>query len=222
MNCQETRIAIMSTSLKTADTGFISRRFSYHLDDVKIEKNYVQDYNYYIIQYPHQFEKDVSEIRNIGLYLVSTLMPPLTQKMLDSFHTASAGEKLVDSTSNFNSLVDATSNELKHIFITEGMFVAKLWLFDELTKFFSNKIQDYWIQLLIDFIFVTGRPIGIGMTKLDKRHHLYNLYSDRQDYSTKPILKFCKYGKPFYYLKKAASEEIIDDLSSHHSRELFF
>jgi hypothetical protein len=237
-SCQEARDAVISTSLKTAETGYISRRLSYHLDDVvrNSDGNCV-DYGKWLVQYPNRLPSEVSHIKHIGLHLVTVVMPPLTQKMLDSFHTVAAGEKLINETSLFNSLINCSSIELKSIFETSGLFIAKHWLFTQFQSVFKGDISDFWIQFLVDFLCMSGYPIGVGMTRLQGRLDACNMLkqdSDEDDYSdddqnkTKkdnlmelPVFKFCKFGNPLKNLIRAAKNNVHDNLSSYHSREIF-
>ena len=230
-HCQESRIAMISTSLKTADTGYISRRLSYHLDDVKIYSTQkdgylIKDYDEWLLQYPTYIPDNIKHIRNIGLYFVSVIMPPLTQQMLDSFHTASAGETIEDKTHLFSSLINCTSKDLHQIYNTKGILFTKLWLFTKLNIFFEYKIQTFWLKLLVNFLCVTGKPIGIDMTSLTKRFQIYsniqNKYFNSENYKVQPVFKFCKFGYVLKNLKKAAELNLIDDLSSNHSKEIFF
>lgn len=217
--CQEARVAMISTSLKTAETGYISRRLSYHLNDIIQDKNgKCKDRisNKYLLGI-ETLPKNVKHIENIGIYLVSVLMPPLTQKMLDSFHAASAGESIDNQTSYFDSLVNCTSPSLKEIFDIKGIHSAKDWLTNEFTKFFDGKIKDFWIKILVEFLFITGEPIGVGMTTLSKRHEIL-FQTDK----ISPVFKDCKFGNPLRILKKAVKKNYHDDLSSFHSRDMFF
>lgn len=217
--CQDARKAMISTSLKTADTGYISRRMTYHLDDVKQVNGICKDYNKMILHFPSKVPNKLRHIVNIGLYMVEVFLPPLTQKMLDSFHRAASGENSANNTHYFVSLINCTSAELKYEYETKGILMAKRKLFTLLNDFFEKDVHIFWIELLCDFMCITGELIGFGLTTLKKRVDVYNIYDET---ITIPILKYCKFGNPYNILKKAAQNEIYDNLESHHSRELFF
>ena len=218
--CMEARVAMISTSLKTAETGYISRRMAYYLDDVCQDKYGVRDYGTMYIQFPSQIPHNLRHVKNIGLYLVTIFMPPLTQKMLDSFHAASAGETVVDHNATFVSLINCTSPELLNIYKTKGIIHAKHFLYENIVQFFGNiKIHSTWIHFLVDYLCVTGEPIGMSMTNLQKRIKMYQNY----DKNIKiPVLKLCKFGKPFQNLMTLSENNTYDDLKSFHSYELFY
>lgn len=218
-DCQLARLAMISISLKTADTGYISRRLPYHLDDVKQDKfGICTDLDKMIIQYPTKLDSNVRHIKNIGLYLVSVIMPPLTQKMLDSFHTASVGESLENEISKFVSLINCSSIDLKDIYKTKGILYTKKWLFKEFDLFFKNDIKTQWIQLLVDFLCVNGERIGIGIHSLKTRIDKYTNFDETLNI---PIIKLCKFGTPYKNITRAAKKSYYDDLNSYHSVEFF-
>lgn len=221
-DCQDARLALMSTSLKTAETGYISRRMAYHFDDIKQDEyGLCTDYDKMIIQYPPQTPEKYRHMKNIGLQLMMLLMPPLTQKMLDSFHSASIGESIENKTDYFVSLVNCTNQTLHEIYKTQGILSSKKWLYNELKAFFNDAFDDFWIDFLVDILCITGKPIGIGMTSLFKRFESYIQYDKNLNI---PIIKMCKFGSPIKFLKKmtAVVGGSYDDLKSNHSRELFF
>lgn len=220
-HCKDARIAMISTSLKTADTGYISRRMAYHFDDIiQNDEGECVEYGKMFIQYPNKTPQKLKHIKNIGLYLMTALMPPLTQKMLDSFHAASAGETVENKTDYFVSLVNCTSEKLKNIYTEKGILSAKKWLYDELVLFFDDsKLDVFWIQLLVDILCVTGKPLGITMTNLIKRVEAYRSYDPTIHI---PILKLCKFGSPYRNLMKFAQNGEYEDLKSNHAYEVFF
>jgi len=219
--CKLARIAMISTSLKTASTGYISRRMSYHLDDVKINHNGTIGEFGFLLSYPCKIPIEFKHLKNIGLQLVSVLIPPLTQKLLDSFHFAAAGEEIQDETKLFDSLVNCSHDRINEIFTEEGIFAVKHWLFNQVEHFFDGfKIDLFWIQLLIDFLTVTGRPIGIDLFSLTRRHREYKKFNHVHSI---PIFKLLKYSRPQSIIRLLQNEDIIhDNLDSNHSRELFF
>tara|TARA_Y100000389_G_scaffold203398_1_gene251702 strand:- start:2479 stop:4179 length:1701 start_codon:yes stop_codon:yes gene_type:complete len=210
--CQEARIAMISTSLKTADTGYISRRMAYHFDDVIQENGMAIDYQLNskrICSVPNEFR----HIKNIGAYMVTVFMPPLTQKMLDSFHTAAVGESSTNTSHKFQELLNCTSLKMIEIYSNEGIEATKDWIRNELQKEFVD-LHQFWVDLLIEYILITGKPIGIGMTSLKKRV----CYEDTK---VMPIFKLCKFGSPLKHLEYAVEKGISDNLTSYHSSELF-
>tara|TARA_Y100000389_G_scaffold20892_1_gene17949 strand:+ start:790 stop:2565 length:1776 start_codon:yes stop_codon:yes gene_type:complete len=229
-DCQSTRLAVISTSLKTAETGYISRRLAYHLDDVKIDNNNLcVDCGKMILQFPNHLPEKVMSIKNIGLHLVSVFMPPLTQKMLDSFHAAAVGESIDNQISQFQSLINCTSPELHHIYVTYGIIYLRIWLLEKLNTFFGKSIHEYWITLFVDFLCISGKPIGVGMTRLNTRIQQYHIFEqslvdcdDEVIHTFIPILKYCKFGSPYKTILNAAKLELRDNLESQHSREFFF
>lgn len=223
-DCKSTRLAVMSTSLKTAETGYISRRLAYHLDDVIQDENGLcMDYGKTYIQYPTGIPTYLHDKPQFGLYLVSSLMPPLTQKMLDSFHAASVGESIENHTGKFDSLINCSSPELLEIYSTKGILYTKKWLKKSIIEFFGeNVVSDFWIQFLVDFLCVTGRPIGVGISKLGERMKQYAKFNTETNVQTFPILKYTKFGNPHRNILNAAKQNIHDDLKSNHSREVFF
>lgn len=219
LHCKLSRIAMISTSLKTASTGYISRKLSYHLDDVRIVNCNIQEFGFYT-SYPTNIPREFKKFANIGLQLVSVLIPPLTQKLLDSFHFAAAGEEVVDETSLFNSLVNCTHPKITQIYTDSGIIQLNTWLFDQFTTFFDDfNIDPFWIHLLSDFLTITGKPIGIDLFSLSKRHVEYTKF-DRH-HST-PILKILKFSKPTNIIKMVENGRVVvDTLNSNHSKELF-
>jgi len=217
--CMAARKAMISTSLKTAETGYISRRMAYHLDDVTQENGICKDYNKMILHFPSKVPNKLRYIRNIGLYMVEVFMPPLTQKMLDSFHRAASGESTENDTKHFVSLINCTSKELKIEYETKGILMAKRKLKSLLSKFFENDVHIFWIELLCDFMCINGELLGFGLSTLKKRIDMYQKFNDT---ITIPILKYCKFGNPHNVLKIAAQNEIFDNLESNHSKEIFF
>ena len=220
--CKLARIAMISTSLKTASTGYISRRLSYHLDDVKIDKGIIGEFGFFL-SYPCIIPNEFKHLKNIGLQLVSVLIPPLTQKLLDSFHFAASGEEIKDETKFFDSLVNCSHNRINEIFVEEGIFAVKEWLLQQFKQFFDGfKIDSFWLCLIVDFLTVTGKPIGIDVFSLHKRHVEYKKFD--KDHSI-PILKLFKFSRPQSLLKMIQTKKddvFFDNLESNHSRELFF
>lgn len=217
--CQAARKAMISTSLKTAETGYISRRMAYHLDDVKQIDGITKDYHKMILQYPSKVPNKLRDLVNIGLSMVEVFMPPLTQKMLDSFHRAASGETSANNTNYFVSLINCTSIELKDEYETKGILMAKRKLYNLFVDFFDNDVHIFWIELLCDFMCVTGKLIGFGLTALSKRVDTYITFDETM---TIPIFKYCKFGNSYNVLKKAAKNELYDNLESNHGREIFF
>ena len=211
--CQEARIAMISTSLKTAETGYISRRMAYHFDDVIQENGIALDSQLKskrICSVPNEFR----HIENIGAYMVTVFMPPLTQKMLDSFHTAAVGESSTNTSHKFQQLLDCTSAEMIEIYSNEGIEATKNWIRHELQKEFMG-LHKFWLDILSEYLVITGKPIGIGMTSLKKRVCYEN------DRKILPVFKLCKFGNALKHLEYAADKGISDDLTSFHSSELF-
>ena len=162
-------------------------------------------------------------MKNIGLQLVSVLIPPLTQKLLDSFHFAASGEEIKDETKFFDSLINCSHNRINEIFVEEGIFAVKEWLLQQFKQFFDGfKIDSFWLGLIVDFLTVTGKPIGIDVFSLHKRHIEYKKFD--KDHSI-PILKLFKFSRPQSLLKMIQTKKddvFFDNLESNHSRELFF
>lgn len=193
---------------------------AYHFDDIKQDQDGLcTDYDMMYVQYPSKVPHKYRHIRNIGLQLVMTIMPPLTQKMLDSFHAASVGEKIENKTKEFVSLVNCSSVELNMVYKNHGILIVKKWMFKKIKIFFGKAFDDFWIQLLVNILCITGKPIGIGMTSLITRCETYLQFDDT---ITFPILKLCKFGSPLKILEKMASKNSHDNLISNHSREIFF
>lgn len=233
--CQADRKAIIATSLKTADTGYISRRMTYHLNDV-CHKNgqCVEDGKWYVRYGSSSEEEPFTKVKNIGLYLVTVLMPPLTQKMLDSFHTTSAGDDLEDETSEFNKIINCTHSELLRMYNSEGIMSAKKWIYDKLVTFYDGQIDTYWIRLLCDFLCMTGRPLGMNTSHFKKRmasHALSQVSEDEFcEYGEAPkthdtyethVFKTSKFSNAYKHIHDAAKKKERDMLTSSHGRELF-
>lgn len=222
--CKQARIALISTSLKTAETGYISRRLSYHFDDVKLnpESHLLTDLNLWVIRYPPlEIPASISHVKgitNFGLHLNSIIMPPLTQGMLDSFHAASAGETVNDNTSVINSILNCSHPELKHCFKISGIIAARRWIFNALKEFLPN-INEYYIQSIVDFLCITGRPLGIQTNHLRQRYELYSRFDDSWKV---PILKLAKFQAPYKIIQYACENNMRDTLDSYHSFECFF
>ena len=224
-DCQSARIAVISTSLKTAETGYISRRLAYHFDDVSLDTHgNCKDYQTMLLHYPSKIPTHLHHIKNIGLYLVTVIMPPLTQKMLDSFHAASAGEQIVNNTAYFDSLINCTHPELLHTYKTQGILATKKWLFQSFTNFFDTSIEPIWITLMCDFLCITGEPIGVCQSKLTLRINKYRSFTHPSDYNrvSIPVLKYCKFGNPYKNLIAFAHEQVYETLDTHHSCECFY
>lgn len=211
------RISQISTSLKTSKAGYISRRLSYHLDDLIYDKenDEVREGSFILdIKVPEKFK----HITNIGLYAVSCITPPITQSILDSFHYASSGEDFTDATDQLEKVLNCSDEKVSIIYKDSGIDKVNEYLMKQLKCFFGSKVDDFWLKLLSNFICITGKPIGFSSSSLIVRHREYLKLDENHQI---PILKIAKFSSPMKIINESIKNEYFDDLETNHSREIF-
>ena len=174
------------------------------------------------------FWQKISHIKNIGTFMVSVLMPFITQKMLDSFHASSVGEETrhtSQETQELDTLMNGNHPELERVYKKQGILMTKIWLQRKLSEFYNGKICVEWISLFVDFMCLTGKPLGISLHNLAQREEMYQTFSQEMKYGNeiieKNVLKIAKLTAPIKPLQKAAKQNATDTLSSFHSIEFF-
>ena len=189
--CQEARLATISTNLKTAESGYIMRKMSYHAADIDLdpEGRCILDDNYWVLSFSKHFKYDGR--RRLGLRMVCSIVPSLTQASLDSFHSAAAGQSvsaLEENTKIAMKLMDGYLG--KSIAAEHGICVYRLWLVEALCKTLP-KVKRKWFELLADLITITGRPLGISLTALKQRCMENKRHAPRYELD---YIKLCKFG----------------------------
>jgi hypothetical protein len=209
------RVSQISTSLKTAKAGYISRRLAYHLDDVINEHGQLKDGKFIL---PTKIPDEFKHIRNIGLYAVSCITPPITQSILDSFHYASSGEDFTDATEELEKILNCSDENISVIYKEHGIDKVNEYLLGKLKQFFKRKVDEFWLTLLADFICIIGKPIGFSSSSLYKRHQEYLKIDEEHSI---PIMKIAKFSSPLKIINESIKQDYMDNLQTNHSREVF-
>ena len=209
--CINSRNSIISTSLETARSGFLSRKLSYHLDDLIIVKNKLIDIQTVICEdiiIPHEFEN----VKHIGLTIVQAIIPPITQRILDSFHYSSAGINI----NNDSIVLIEQLLFCKHPDISSFNDVKNLrkFFFQQFTYLFPN-VHTFLIQILVYFITYTGKAIGFNKKDLILRYKTTLSYKQQKKL---PVIKLLKFSDPKNVLKH--TNDCIDPLDTCHSRDI--
>jgi len=216
----DTRNSMISKTLRTGESGHINRQLCYLLDDVYADGTKIYDMQKFVISFKvHHLPVKLQNNDKIGLYCVTAIIPELTQSVLDSSHTTSAGESYVNIVPELKKVLSCTHKKGLETFKLKGIEEYHYWLIDYLyEKLFQQKISRCWFELLADFICQTGEPMGISLTESSmlKRYNVY--YEGTKE---RPILKMAKYGNPIRVFKMATANRYTDSLFSSHSRMLF-